>query len=64
MRFIPTVLIVFATILPTNAQEPVTAQAPEQNYTLTPQDQPFVGHYYLSGVMETGSELLLRADGR
>jgi hypothetical protein len=23
-----------------------------------------VGHYYLHGVMETGSELLLRADGR
>jgi hypothetical protein len=23
-----------------------------------------VGHYYLRGVMETGSELLLRADGR
>ncbi|GFE73921.1 hypothetical protein NTCA1_15700 [Novosphingobium sp. TCA1] len=26
-------------------------------------DPAFVGHYYLSGVMETGSELLLRADG-
>lgn len=26
-------------------------------------DHAFVGHYYLSGVMETGSELLLRADG-
>lgn len=26
-------------------------------------DPEFVGHYYLSGVMETGSELLLRADG-
>lgn len=26
--------------------------------------QALVGHYYLSGVMETGSELLLRADGR
>ncbi|WP_292965097.1 hypothetical protein [Novosphingobium sp. UBA1939] len=26
-------------------------------------DAAFVGHYYLSGVMETGSELLLRPDG-
>ncbi|WP_313437067.1 hypothetical protein [Novosphingobium sp.] len=26
-------------------------------------DPAFVGHYYLSGIMETGSELLLRADG-
>lgn len=26
-------------------------------------DPALVGHYYLSGVMETGSELLLRADG-
>lgn len=26
-------------------------------------DPAFVGHYYLSGVMETGSELLLREDG-
>jgi hypothetical protein len=25
--------------------------------------RPLVGHYYLSGVMETGSELLLRSDG-
>lgn len=27
-------------------------------------DASLVGHYYLSGVMETGSELLLKADGR
>ena len=27
-------------------------------------DPAFVGHYYLSGVMETGSELMLRPDGR
>lgn len=27
-------------------------------------DPAFVGHYYLSGVMETGSELLLKPDGR
>lgn len=25
---------------------------------------PWPGHYYLQGVMETGSELLLQADGR
>jgi hypothetical protein len=28
-----------------------------------PSDTAFVGHYYLSGVRETGSELLLRLDG-
>ncbi|CAN2534927.1 hypothetical+protein [Methylocapsa aurea] len=27
-------------------------------------DPSLAGHYYLSGVMETGSELLLRPDGR
>lgn len=27
-------------------------------------DMKLVGHYYLSGAMETGSELLLRPDGR
>jgi hypothetical protein len=27
-------------------------------------DEALVGHYYLSGVMETGSELLLKADGQ
>jgi hypothetical protein len=34
------------------------ASAPAPNV-----DPGFVGHYYLSGVMETGSELLLREDG-
>lgn len=29
-----------------------------------PPDAGLVGHYHLSGVMETGSELLLKADGR
>lgn len=36
------------------AEAPVETGAP---------DAALVGHYYLSGVMETGSELLLRADG-
>lgn len=29
-----------------------------------PAEENLVGHYYLQGVMETGSELLLRPDGR
>jgi hypothetical protein len=29
-----------------------------------PADSSLAGHYYLHGVMEVGSELLLRADGR
>jgi len=29
----------------------------------TPGDQKLVGHYYLEGIMEVGSELLLRPDG-
>ncbi len=30
----------------------------------TPADPSLAGHYYLRGVMEVGSELLLKADGR
>ena len=30
----------------------------------SPGDSSLVGHYYLRGVMEVGSELLLRPDGR
>lgn len=29
----------------------------------TPGDQKLAGHYYLEGIMEVGSELLLRPDG-
>jgi hypothetical protein len=29
-----------------------------------PADARLAGHYYLNGIMETGSELLLREDGR
>jgi hypothetical protein len=29
-----------------------------------PADRSLAGHYYLQGVMEVGSELLLKADGR
>ncbi len=44
---------------------PVRAQPDEPSSVLigTP-DPAFTGHYYLSGVRETGSELLLGADGR
>ena len=45
---------------------PAGAQA-EQQIIPGPQmsaaDARFIGHYYLSGVMETGSEMLLKADG-
>ncbi len=37
---------------------------PQTDYALTDEDLKFAGHYYLSGIMETGSELLLRKDGR
>lgn len=43
--------------VPTSAQQ--TAQTPPA----TAPDAAFAGHYYLTGVMETGSELLLRPDG-
>ena len=39
----------------------VTNHPPVQ---IGPPDAGLVGHYYLSGMMETGSELLLKADGR
>jgi hypothetical protein len=37
--------------------------AQEQQASVTADDKLLVGHYYLSGVMETGSELLLKSDG-
>jgi hypothetical protein len=40
-----------------------SAPGPEQSKAATSPDPAFVGHYYLSGVRETGSELLLRLDG-
>ncbi|WP_242129964.1 hypothetical protein [Sphingobium sp. Sx8-8] len=45
----PLALLPLAAFLAT----PALARAPDRT-----------GHYYLRGVMETGSELLLRADGR
>jgi hypothetical protein len=45
---------------------PFVAHADRQEQTkpqLPSIDSRFVGHYYLSGVMETGSEMLLKPDG-
>ena len=47
-------------------QMPLTAaraQDAAETSAAGPVDPAFAGHYYLSGVMETGSELLLRPDG-
>ncbi|WP_395334586.1 hypothetical protein WBP06_23755 [Novosphingobium sp. BL-8H] len=41
----------------------MAGMASAQQVTASSQDVAFAGHYYLSGVMETGSELLLRPDG-
>jgi hypothetical protein len=39
--------------------------APEQDVPAAARDQAVLtGHYYLEGIMETGSELLLAEDGR
>nr|WP_314466338.1 hypothetical protein [uncultured Novosphingobium sp.] len=43
--------------------EAPTSKADESGRTGTGVDTDFAGHYYLSGVMETGSEMLLRRDG-
>lgn len=52
-------------VLPANAQTP---RAPAAEAVPSPDigraDAALAGHYYLSGVMETGSELLLKPDGR
>ena len=45
----------------------LTALLPLASFLASPalaQAEPRIGHYYLQGVMETGSELLLRPDGR
>jgi hypothetical protein len=45
---------------------PVIAHADEQEQpkpSVPSIDSRFIGHYYLSGVMETGSEMLLKPDG-
>jgi hypothetical protein len=67
MRSVPRVLALFLTIAgiaPVLAQVDEPAVVVKEEYVLTGEDQPFIGHYYLSGIMETGSELLLRKDGR
>lgn len=48
---------------PAEAPPPEPAEGEAAADAGTP-DPAYVGHYYLSGVMETGSELLLRADGK
>lgn len=42
----------------------VANSRPESGQTIGTPDASLVGNYYLSGVMETGSELRLRSDGR
>jgi hypothetical protein len=39
-------------------------KGPAKNPIVGTTDSAFVGHYYLTGVMEVGSELLLTSDGR
>jgi hypothetical protein len=41
----------------------IAGTAPNDAPPVTDSAKPFIGHYYLSGIMETGSELLLRPDG-
>jgi len=61
MLLLPLLLATLPIVEPAEprAQSP-EAEAPVETGALDP---ALVGHYYLSGVMETGSELLLRADG-
>lgn len=58
MRRIWPILATMALIVPAPS---VAQDAPAPAAKADP--AAFAGHYYLSGVMETGSELLLRADG-
>jgi hypothetical protein len=48
-----------AAVSPNAMAQPLEKSTP----TVVVTDKGFVGHYYLSGVMETGSELLLKPDG-
>ena len=58
------VLVVLAalTATPLRAEDSQKTDVPAS--APVPSDAELSGHYYLDGVMETGSELLLRPDGR
>ncbi|GAB3378914.1 hypothetical protein [Lysobacter fragariae] len=46
------------------ATAPATTPPAAETAAAPAVDTALVGHYYLEGIMETGSELLLREDGR
>lgn len=54
-------LAVLALTVPVAAETPPTRGTSAQEEARA--DAALAGHYYLSGLMETGSELLLRPDG-
>jgi hypothetical protein len=54
-------LAVLALTVPVAAETPPTRSTSAKDQARA--DTALAGHYYLSGVMETGSELLLRPDG-
>jgi hypothetical protein len=55
-----------ALVLATSATMPAQAATPKQDEAPAAMTETasLAGHYYLEGIMETGSELLLREDGR
>lgn len=64
------IILILSAILPALTAAPATAGdngaqvAPVEPVAPSEKTDAWAGHYYLQGVMETGSELLLRADGR
>ena len=59
-RWLVALVLAMSAATPAQAAEPKQGEAP----TASRDAATLTGHYYLEGIMETGSELLLRDDGR
>lgn len=59
-RWLMALLLAVSAAMPAWAAEPKPGDAPAASRDAA----RIAGHYYLEGIMETGSELLLRDDGR
>jgi hypothetical protein len=59
-RWVSALVLAVSAAMPAQAAEPRKGGAPAATSDMA----SLAGHYYLDGIMETGSELLLRDDGR
>ena len=59
-RWLLALVLAVSAAMPAQAAKPKPDEAP----AVTTDTASLAGHYYLEGIMETGSELLLRENGR